>query len=387
MSNTLNPILDKIIARANLSLRPNLNFIMQANRDYKAEVAQKGDVINIPRDAPSEATDVVPSGNRDDDLPEDDFGNDQMRINQWKEVKFSLNDKERRNIDVQAHYLPMVIHSKVRALAEAAEKYTANRYVELYNYVGTAGTTPFTTNQQGVVDASKVLNDNHNEHANRAFLMDTSAEAKAMMLDIFSDVSKAGSTDVKVNGALGQKFGFNNVVSTFIPTHTTGTAGTVLAAGAQAAADATTVDADTGVSTTTLDVDGLSGQPIAGDKFTIAGNTQQYVVAKSTTISTTASTLTIKPAIAADVANDAALTFVGNHVANVAMHSRALTFAQRELEHDSVTNVHISQMRDAVSGLSLRLEAGRANKADVYSMDLLYDAKYVNPESAVIVLG
>lgn len=389
MSNSLNPILDKIITRSNLSLRPKLNFIAQANRDYKAEVAQKGDVINIPRDEESQASDVTPAGNRSDALPSDSFGNDQMRITQWKEVTFSLNDKERRNIDENAHYLPTVVHSKVRALAEAAESRVASKYTEVYHFAGAAGTTPYTTNQAGLVAANKILNDNHNEHGDRAFIMGTAVEEKALMLNMFSDVSQAGDGDVKTDGTMGQKFGYNHVVSTFIPTHTLGatTGSSVLAAGAQTAANANSVDSDTGVRTTTLAVDGLTGQPVAGDKFTIAGDTQQYVVKSSTTLSGDASTLTIEPALQEDVADDAELTFVGSHVANVVMHRRALTFAQRDLEHDSATNAAISQMTDPVSGLSLRIEAQRAHKADVYSMDMLYDAKYVNPESAVILLG
>lgn len=389
MSNNFQNLLDKIVANSNLSLRPHLNFVRQANRDYKAEVAKKGDVINIPKDQASTATDVTPSGNRPDTLPSDDFDNDQIRITQWKEVTFSLNDKERHDIMVNQRYMPPVIHSKVRALAEAAETYVASKYTEVYNFVGAAGTAPFNTNQQALVDANKVLNDNHNPHSGRSFIMDTTAEAKALMLDVFADVSQTGQQDVKVNGAMGMKYGFNNVVSTFIPTHTLGaTTGTnVAAAGAQTAASATTVDSVTGVKVTTLDVDGLTGQPVAGDKFTIAGDTQQYVVKSATTLAADASTLTIEPPLAADVADNAVLTFVANHTANIAMHERALTFVQRDLESDSATGAMISQMQDPVSGLSIRLEAQRAHKADVYSMDMLYDAKFINPESAVVVLG
>ena len=61
---------------------------------------------------------------------------------------------------------------------------------------------------------------------------------------------------------------------------------------------------------TSLDVDGLTGTPQAGDTFTVAGIDKVYTISSVGTITSGAATLTISPALASSPADNAALTFL-----------------------------------------------------------------------------
>ena len=61
---------------------------------------------------------------------------------------------------------------------------------------------------------------------------------------------------------------------------------------------------------TTLDIDGLTSTPQAGDVFKIAGVDLIYTVASTPTVSSGGTTATITPALASSPADDAAITFL-----------------------------------------------------------------------------
>lgn len=59
----------------------------------------------------------------------------------------------------------------------------------------------------------------------------------------------------------------------------------------------------------TITIDGLTGTPVEGDSFTIAGIDKVYVITAAVTVTSGAATLSIAPALAASPADDALLTF------------------------------------------------------------------------------
>lgn len=61
---------------------------------------------------------------------------------------------------------------------------------------------------------------------------------------------------------------------------------------------------------TTLNVDGLTGTPMVGDSFSVAGVEQVYVVASAVTVTSGAAAITITPALASSPADNAAVTFL-----------------------------------------------------------------------------
>ncbi|WP_418715357.1 P22 phage major capsid protein family protein [Bilophila wadsworthia] len=87
---------------------------------------------------------------------------------------------------------------------------------KFYGMVGTPGTTPFST----VVDATnarKVLNRQLAPVNDRRIVLDPDAEAAALGLSGFADVSKSGDARPIIDGTIGRKYGFDWAMDQQVP--------------------------------------------------------------------------------------------------------------------------------------------------------------------------
>ncbi len=368
-------IAHKILARAILSYRARVGFLMSANRDYDSDVAKKGDIINVPISKPIQARDAEVS-NVNPALTDTDSDTVGIQLTQWREAPFSVTDLELTKIDQDEHFMPMSMHEAIRVLAEEANEFMAGKYDEIYNFVGIAGTTPFTSDTQALIDADLALNLDNVPTSNRSFIMDAYGNAKALNLEAFKSAEKMGRNGVVIEGDLGRVFGFDTMWDNAVQTHTRGASATALSVGVTAAG------------AKSLSIDGLgSAQPVKGDIFTVAGSSQQHVVVSATTVSAGASVLTIEPALAVEVTDNSQLDFVDDHVANLAFHRDAFTMAERPLKETSLAPATIYSLTDPVSGVSMRLEIVRMRNVDEWRLQILYGGKSTRPYSASRVLG
>tara|TARA_Y100000310_G_scaffold6980_1_gene7740 strand:- start:9 stop:539 length:531 start_codon:yes stop_codon:yes gene_type:complete len=162
-----------------------------------------------------------------------------------------------------------------------------------------------------------------------------------------------------------------------VPTHSVTGTGTV-----------TVNDASVSVGDTTLTWDGGGTAPDEGDIFTVAGDTQTYVVESST-----ATVITMHPAARVAWADNAAVTFKGDgssYPANLLIHRDAIAFAMAPLAdvgEQLLNNEMTAVAVDEESGLSLRLELTRQYKQYQWSFDALYGANVVRRELGVIIAG
>jgi hypothetical protein len=372
----LDNILHKILARAILSYRAKVGFVMAANRDYDDAVAQKGESINVPISKAIAARDAAVS-NVQPSLTNTDQDTVAIELTEWREAPFSVTDLELTKIDQDEHFMPMAMHEAIRVLAEEANTFMAGKYTEFYNWVGTAATTPFGSDTSAIIAADKKLNQNNVPTSGRSFIMDTEAYANALALDSFHNADKMGRNGVVIEADLGRVFNFDTQWDNAVQTHTTGaaTAGNVLTDGGGTAGD------------TTLVADAFTVKPSPGDLFTIAGDTTQYVVVSATDLSSGESTMTIQPPLAADVADGVQLTFVASHTANMALHRDALTIAERPLKQTSLAPSTIASMTDPLSGVSMRLEIVRMRNVDEWRLQVLYGGKSTRPYAGLRVLG
>ena len=140
--------------------------------------------------------------------------------------------------------------------------------------------------------------------------------------------------------------------------------------------------ASVGVGDTSVAIDGGSGNPIVGDLFTVAGDTSEYVV----TAVTGASPITFSPSAKVAWADNAALTFVADHVANIAGHPNGLTVAivPLELPAGAARSEYIS---DRNLGIRVVYDYSTSTKTDTISLDLLCGAKVQQPDLLTRVLG
>lgn len=373
-TNTLTEAVPQILAQGMLALRGKCILPALVNSDYSAEASEKGDTIDVPIPSAITVQAVTPSY-----VPPDDTGIVPTKVaillDKWNEAPFFLNDKEiQEAID---GILPMQASEAIKSVAREVNKDLFACYSDallgVYGYTGTAGTTPFASDTSAARNARKILNEQLAYDDDRRIVLDTDADAAALGLSAIADASAKGDKEALKEGKIGRVLGFDWYYDAQVPTHTSsgGTGWLVNQVGHVAIGD-TTVIIDTG-----------SGDPLVGDIFTVAGDTQTYCV----TIYA-ANTITFnRPALVAWQDN-AAITFKASHVVNLAFHRDALAFATRTLEvpGDGMGSI-IRSVVDPVSKLTLRLEVSRQHKRTRWSFDILYGCKLVRAELACRIAG
>ncbi len=377
MPNSLSNIVPKLLAQGLLALREMAIMPRLVSGDYGTFGAQRGSVIDVPVANNFTATDVAPAvtpGSAQDSTPT----LVQIPLNQWKESAFFLTDKERMEIAEAETGMPMSVSGTVRALANAMDSHIHAQYVDIYGYVGTAGTTPFSTISD-VVNARAVLNRQLAPMDSRRLVINPDAEANALQIPALSDLEKTGDQGVKIQGQLGRKFGFDFFQTTNVVRHTAGTAASITVA-STTAAGATTVGL----------IGSVAGTLVVGDIFSIAGNTQTYVVTAAASLSGTQAAVSIQPPLVAIASSGSDVARRASHIVNLAFQRDAFAFVNRPLANSGAgaeLGSFIQQLTDPVTGLTMRMEVTRQHRQERFAMDVLYGAKTIRPQFACRVAG
>lgn len=296
----------------------------------------------------------------------------------------------------------------VKRLASEVDLQTfQSMYQQVYNQVGTAGTTPATA--LVYLQANQKLNEFAVPEDMRSVIINPAAQASTVdgLKALFNPQSNIANQYLK--GMMsGAALGFEGwYMSQNVPLHTTGTrSGTILIDG--------TVSTE---GSTTIHIDGLGGatQTItAGDVFTVAdvysvnpetkqstGQLQQFVVTAAATAAGSEVDLTVSPAmytsasgglqtITAFPVDEAAVTFVGtastSYAQNMAFHKEAFTFASAQLEMPSDVSFKSQVESD---GLNIRiLRQYDINNANYpCRMDIFFGSLAQRPEMACRITG
>lgn len=378
MPNSLSNIVPKLLAQGLLALREQAVMPRLVSGDYGTMGAQRGSVIDVPVANNFVATDVAPAvtpGSAQDSTPT----LVQIPLNQWKESAFFLTDKERLEIAEGESNMPMSVSAAVRALANSMDTHIHNQYVDVYGFVGTAGVTPFSASVADVVNARATLNRQLAPMDSRRLVINPDAEANALQVAALSDLEKTGDQAVKIQGQLGRKFGFDFFQTQNIVRHTAGTAGSI------------TVASTTAAGATSIGLIGsVGGTLVVGDIFSIAGNTQTYVVTANATLSGAQAAVSFQPPLVAIASAGADTTKRASHVVNLAFNRDAFAFVNRPLAgagNGEELGSMIMQASDPVSGVTMRMEVTRQHRQERYALDVLYGAKTIRPQFACRVAG
>lgn len=369
MANVLDDLKPKILAMALKRLRSQLAMPNLINRDYNPSQATRGETINIPVPPTVVARDVSP-GVTPAAAPDVTENTVPLKLDKWKEAPITFTDKDR--VEAIDASVEMAVFAAVDAIAEEVNASIMALYPEVYEYVGTAGTTPFGSNYGDATAARKLLNQNKALLGQRRMVINPDAEENAINLGSFADASFSTDPSVIIEGAIGRKLGFDWAMDQQIPTHTAGSGSGYLVNGTPAIGD-TTVPVDTG-----------TGTLVVGDVISFAGHSQTYTVTAAHAGG--AGSLSISPALKAAPADNAAVTIRASHAVNLAFHRNAFALAVRAFR-PPVSNADVLTMVDDKTGLPLRLEVTRQNKQDNWSLDLLWGVKTIRPDLAVRVAG
>lgn len=379
MANDPSVYIPKLIAKTLPVLRENAQTARLVNTGYSLSPQEKGSSVTIPKSVAITAGNATPS-NTPPAVTDVTPTSVSITLDQWKDADFHLTDQEITRIQADDDFIPMQLAECVKALVNTIDAAILGQYVDVYEYAGTAGTTPFASNVTAWTTGARArLNANLAPLSQRAVMLDVDAEANAIGLQAFQDQSWRGDGAGILEAQIGRKLGADWFMNQNIPTHTAGTlTGSPLINNASVSVGDTTVDMDAG---------SLTGTIVAGDVFTVAGDTQHYVVTAGQTASGNALTaVAFSPAAKVAWADNAAVTFVADHVVNLAFNRDAfgLAFAPLPIEDGNPNMAYIS---DPVTGISLRLEKVREWKQTVFNLDVLYGVECIRPELACRIAG
>ena len=301
-----------------------------------------------------------------------------------------------------------VLKPRVSQLAASVDADVANAYKNIFQSVGTPGTTPATS--LVLLQAQQKLNESAAQMAPRYATVNPAANAGLVegMKGLFNPVDTV-SRQFK-NGMMGQGvLGFDEInMSQSIVQHTTGsrsTSDTILVNGAVSTQGASTINIDGGTGSATI---------VAGDVFTIAGvyavnpqtrqstgSLQQFVCTATNTASSGAWTnVAISPAIYTSTnalatvdsfpADSAAVTFVGTastqYPQNLVYHKDAITLATADLLLPQGVDMASRQVHN---GISLRVvrQYDINNDRMPCRIDVLYGYSAIRPPMACRLWG
>lgn len=385
MANILLDVMPKVLASALETFRESCAVTRLVNTSYSAEAAKKGALIDIPVPSKMPTNDVTPSNVAPN--PQDmDLQTVQLPLNHWRESAFTLNDKEVK--EIIEGIAPMQLTESARALANFVNSTVLLTYKKIYNFVGTAGTTPFATDLTAAAQARKVLNKTVTPINDRRLILNGDAEANAVVLPALSYYMNSGETSTLREGQIGRKLGFDWYYDQQMDEafHVSGTM-----SGATVSAAPVTNPRVHGVTSGTVTLTATNGQTVKlGDLFTVAGDTQTYVVNQNAT-SNGSITVNFSPAPAVAWTNGSVVSLRANHQNNIAFQKNAIALAVRPFAGDQfsaeLSGGQAMTMVDPVSGLPLRLEVTREHRRVRWALDILFGTEIIRPETAVRIIG
>lgn len=381
MTNTLSPIMAKILARGLVVLREFCIMPQLVNGSYAVEAARKGATIDVPVPTATTADDVVPSN-----IPPVPTALSvqtvPIQLNNWKKSNFYLSDRDQLEIDRNQSFLPMQTNEAIRALANAVNASIHDNYWGIFGFEGTPAVTPFSTSDADATQVRKILSAQLCPLSDRRGVLDFDAEAAALSLSSFKDYLNTGDPSVKQEGRIGRKFGIDWYVDNQIETHISGTLTANVTASAATPLGATSI---------VLATDGTGVVALVqGDIITFAGDTQTYAVQAAASCGNSSTVaVSIYPPLAVALAGGEVVSVKATHVVNPIFHRDAFAFANRPLM-DSTAGVDLGNfmtLQDPVSGLTMRLEVSRQYKQTVWEFDILWGAALVRPELAARMAG
>ena len=389
MPNALNEVMPKLLAQGLQTLRQNAVMPRLAFRRYEALAGERGSVVEVPIPAAVPARDVAPGvvpPASQDIKP----GKTIIPLNFWKEAPFYLTDKDR--LEVMDGVIPMQAAEAVKSVCNAVDVYLIEQaYKMSFSHAGTAGTTPFAADTGAYDTVRRMLNSENIAVGDRHVVLDPFAESNVTKLSDFRQADRRGDQQGILENEIGRKLGASWWMDQNMPFHTRGTApaGAVTVSGAQAVGAGSASYADGSGTLLVAIAAGANGQAKAGDLFTVAGQTQQYVVLDDIALNGASTALLhIFPALRTAVAGAEAVSIVASHRVNLFLQRNSLALASRPLQSvDDGLGARILSAVDEVTGLILRLEVTRQHKQTQFSFDILCGAKAIRPEGIARILG
>lgn len=381
MANDLSSLLKyNILPNSIAVLRENAKMARMVWNDFDESIVDRNQKISIS--IPADLGDAVDmnftSGNTPKNITPT---NVEVVMDQWKEQIFQLSDKELAESMVKGH-LPAVIESAVKGMANTIDKALLNLGKDIYQFSGTAGTTPQTV--AAYTGLRKAMNNFliPDETGMRNLVIDT--EAEDYFNQLFYNAQTVGQTATLESGALVRKFNMDIMMDQNVQYMTNGTS-TAATFGTCAA----------GASSANLTGAGASATIKDGQLFTVAGISQQFVAVGDHTADGAGAVTGFTFDPPAPVAlTGLAITFIASHRMNLAFARKAFAIAWRPISSiEAMPGQNVNSVRetmvDPVSGIPMTMEMWREPKTaqNLIAIRMAYGLVAADKRLAVRFLG
>lgn len=383
----LEALTPKIIGETIAVLRENSITANFVNTDFSADMAGKGDSVDVPIPNLPQVVDVQAGiGNIGVD-DASDIIRDKVNVplDYWKKVRIEFTDKKlheflSRGVSEEIMYAGKALADDLDRNAQMV----MGQGLNLLSNVPDPLTDPVAqpTDPTVIFEARRLLNENSIPMAPRNASWRPKTAEKLLVNDKLRRYDQSGRMDVLADAMLGRFGGFDHYESNNIYLHT---AGAVTDTGADATAGATAVNS------TSITVSGsnISGTFKKGDHLQISGFADPFVITADGSFSANSATISIAPKLTSALTGSETVTFVQKSgYRNLAFHRDALALAIRPLSGgDMFTGGNLIQtVTDDLSGISMRLEVYRQNKATIWEIDLLYGLEILRPNAGSLIL-
>lgn len=263
--NTLTPTLFSVAQE--VSNEP-FGIIDAVTADFDDRAVAVGDDVDVPV-APTRTPKAFVPGKQSSAAEDATATTEKVRITRSDLVDWHLTGEQLRKLQnggTDQEWIRQLIAQGMRALRNQAEIDCAEAVkVGASAAVGTAGSNPFGSDINAMVDLRKLLRDNGAPMADLQMCMDTTDGAALRKLGIIQNADHAGTAEERRSGNLLRQYGFQLRESAGIELHTAGSANDDYDTNGATAAGAVSIAIDTG-----------SGDFNAGDVVAIGG--RNYVV-------------------------------------------------------------------------------------------------------------
>ena len=386
MANTLTNLAADIYRAADIVAREAVGFIPSVTLNTGSERVAVGQTVRSHFTRAATVGDLSPSMT----IPE---GTDQvidnktMTLTKQRGVAIPWTGEDIRYVNGGSGYETIYgdqIAQAMRAICNEIEVDLATEaYTNASRAVGTAGTTPFATNTDTIVDARKILFDNGMPvtDGRMSLVLGSLASANLRKLTNLQKVNESGDTRLLRQGVLIDLFGAMIRESAQVQSHTKGAGVDYDFAAGGAAVGLTTLSVEGGTVNTT----GIK----AGDVITHASDsTNKYVV--NTGITAASGDIVIgSPGLKVAGADADEITIGDSYTANVLFHQACIELAMRApakpFGGDAAVDVMVVQ--DPHSGLVFEISVYKGfNKAMIY-VAATWGKKAWKPDGIAVLMG
>jgi hypothetical protein len=385
MANTIPAVMTQLTARAVNVLRRRSHMARYVTTAYSLTPGQKGKTVDVEI-PPTQTAGAITAANSTPSNTDVTATTVAVTLDKWYGADFHMSDQDMSRVDKDLNFFPAAAEASLDAVVKQVDDDLLGLHTDVYSAGGTAGTTPFASTAAAYTTGSrKLLNESLAPTRDRYVVLDADAEANAVNLSAFQSLYASGDQNVIVEGEIGRKLGADWALNQGVISYVGGT----LTNGSGKLAKVNDASYTVGESTVDIDDTSLSGTIVKGDIFTVAGDTQQYVVTAGQTAAGNAiAAMAFTPTSKVAWADDAVVTFVADHQANLNFQRGAFALATAPLESAPDGLGTMTQtIVDPLSGLTLRLEVSRQYKQTRWEWDVLYGVRTLRAELAAKILG